>query len=173
LRNIQYLNGLIESGYFDSADEENDALLGIKKQMKALKRTFASYPNHFARLFPNISLPTKTINITDISHRGRYPETGKLKGNLYIFKQRNGTYSEYLIKRFDKGGVHIIRNDIRGQTKGIKGEYIGKLTGNRSAKGTVTWMWKKWTNGTWEASWQEGKSTVLSSPIELNVITIL
>jgi len=101
-------------------------------------------------------LPPAKITITDFNSYGVYPEKGILRGNLYIFKHRNGTSSEYEIKRFDKSGVHISRADIKGQTAGIRGEYIGKLTGSKTAEGTATWTWIKWgepLKGTWKANW--------------------
>jgi len=101
-------------------------------------------------------LPPAKITITDFNSYGVYPEKGILKGNIYIFKHRNGTSSEYEIKRFDKSGVHISRVDIKGQTTGIRGEYIGKLTGSKTAEGTATWTWIKWgkpLKGTWKANW--------------------
>ncbi len=102
------------------------------------------------------NLPPAEIKITDYNAYGIYPERGVLNGNHYIFQHRNGTSSEYVINRFGNGGVHISRLDIKGQTTGMRGEYIGKLTGNRTAEGTATWTWKKWEKpltGTWKASW--------------------
>jgi hypothetical protein len=104
----------------------------------------------------NKKLPPTAINITDVNSYGTFPVKGILKGNLYVITHSNGTYSEYTINRFDKGGVHISRVDIKGSTAGIKGEYIGKLTGSKSAEGTATWKWEKWSDplkGKWKASW--------------------
>jgi len=101
-------------------------------------------------------LPPAEITITDGNTSGVFAEKGVLKGKLYVVKQKNGTYSEYAIKRFDKNSVHLSRLDIKGSSAGLRGEYIGKLTGNRAAEGTATWTWERWAEpfkGTWKASW--------------------